>query len=136
MSRAGDVTPREAWDVLTTEPGAVLVDVRTRAEWTFVGVPDLAGLGKQPVLLEWNDYPDGQRNPRFLDELAAAVPDRDVPVLFLCRSGVRSVGASDAAADAGWSRAFNVLDGFEGPTVDGHRGAVGWRADGLPWSQP
>lgn len=136
MSRAGDVTPREAWDLLAGDPDAVLVDVRTHAEWSFVGVPDLTGLGKEPVLVQWNDYPGGQRNPAFLDELAAAVPARDATVLFLCRSGARSVGAADAAADAGWSAAHNVLDGFEGPTVDGHRGSTGWRAEGLPWTQP
>ena len=135
MSRAGDVTPAQAWDLLASDPDAVLVDVRTRAEWTFVGLPDLSALGRDPALVEWTSYPSGQPNPAFLAQLEAAAPDRGATVLFLCRSGVRSVGSSDAAARAGWTRAYNVLEGFEGPTVDGHRGAVGWRAAGLPWFQ-
>ena len=34
---AGDLTPREAWELLGSEPDAVLVDCRTRAEWSYVG---------------------------------------------------------------------------------------------------
>ena len=52
MSYAGDVTPEQAWTVLRDEPGAALVDVRTRAEWSYVGLPDLADLGKEVVHVE------------------------------------------------------------------------------------
>lgn len=130
---AGDLTPTQAWEVLAGDPRAVLVDVRTAAEWTFVGLPDLSGIGKRVVTAEWSRYPGGH-NEGFLDDLDAV--DRDVPVLFLCRSGVRSVAAADAAAAAGWERTFNVLDGFEGHVdARGHRGGQGWRAAGLPWRQ-
>jgi rhodanese-related sulfurtransferase len=136
MSYAGDLSPRRTWELLGTEPDAVLVDVRTRAEWAFVGMPDLSALGKRVVAVEWNSFPDGATNPAFLDQLRAAGVGEGTPVAFLCRSGHRSVAAAEAATAAGLGPAYNVLDGFEGPVDgEGHRGVVGWRAEGLPWRQ-
>ena len=106
MSYAGDVTPEQAWTVLRDEPGAVLVDVRTRAEWSYVGLPDLADLGKEVVLVEWQTYPDGAVNGRFVAELEAAGVPKEAPVYFLCRSGVRSVAAAEAATRGGWVRSL------------------------------
>ncbi|MBO0899328.1 rhodanese-like domain-containing protein [Cellulomonas sp. zg-ZUI222] len=136
---AGDLTPTEAWDLLAERDDAVLVDVRTDAEWRYVGVPDLRGLGRQAALVEWVSYPSGRPNAAFLDQLSAAgvAPGDERPVVFLCRSGQRSIGAAQAATAAGYGPAYNVLEGFEGPTgPDGHRGHTGWRAAGLPWLQP
>ena len=134
---AGDLTATEAWDLLASDPQAVLVDVRTDAEWRYVGVPDLSDLGRQAVLVEWVSYPSGQQNTRFLDQLVDAGLTPDRPVVFLCRSGQRSIGAAQTATAAGYGPAYNVLDGIEGATgPDGHRGHTGWRADGLPWVQP
>jgi rhodanese-related sulfurtransferase len=136
MSYAGDLTPRETWDALAADPEAVLVDVRTRAEWTYVGVPDLRGLGREVVRIEWLSYPEGRVNDRFIEELEAAGVGQDDPVYFLCRSGVRSVAAAETAAAAGWRRAHNVLDGFEGPHGPEHlRNVAGWKIAGLPWLQ-
>ena len=138
---AGDVDPAEAWASLSTDPRAVLVDVRTRAEWAFVGLPTLASLGKQTITLEWQVFPSMGVNPDFvtvLDEaLSKAGMARDVPILFLCRSGHRSRLAAEAMTAAGWSRCFNVSEGFEGGLDgEGHRGRVsGWKMRGLPWSQ-
>ncbi|TXR57218.1 rhodanese-like domain-containing protein [Quadrisphaera setariae] len=133
--RTGDLTPRQAWEALAADPGAVLVDVRTQAEWVFVGLPDLSELGRRVVALEWTSFPDGAHNAQFLTQLEG-VAAKDAQVLFLCRSGHRSVAAADGAARAGWLRSFNVLDGFEGDLDhQGHRGARGWRAEGLPWRQ-
>ena len=129
-SYQGDVTPREAHDLLNLAPGAKLVDVRTRAEWDWVGrVPGA-------VEIEWNQYPGGTRNPHFLAELKRQV-DSESLVLFLCRSGVRSVGAATMAAEAGYSACYNILEGFEGDKdANGHRGNIGgWRKTGLPWIQ-
>ena len=135
MSRAGDVTPEQAWKLLAGDPDAVLVDVRTRAEWALVGVPDLSALGKRVLTLEWVSL-DGRPNGAFLDQLAAAGVPTGAPVAFLCRSAHRSVDAAEAAADAGWARAVNVLDGFEGPVgPQGHRDVSGWKVEGLPWRQ-
>jgi rhodanese-related sulfurtransferase len=138
MSYAGDITPLEAWKLLSDNPAAVLVDVRTDAEWRFVGVPDLSSLGREVVYIQWNTS-DGRRNPEFLNELQDRVPSADAgerPVIFLCRSGNRSIGAAEVATEAGIAPAYNVLDGFEGQLgTDGHRGETGWRAIGLPWKQ-
>ncbi len=136
---AGDLTPREAWDLLAADEHAVLVDVRTDAEWRFVGVPDVSPLGQGVAFIEWSRYPSGQVNPDFLDELARTglAPGDGRPVLFLCRSGARSIGAATAATAAGYGPAYNVLEGFEGGLDEhGHRGIEGWRAAGLPWRQP
>jgi len=131
---AGDLTPREAFDLVRDDPDAVLVDVRTDAEWRFVGVPDTAELGKEPVLVSWLPVDP----ERFLGELAAAGIDTgsDRKVVFLCRSGQRSVSAAEVATAAGIAPSYNVLEGFEGPLdAAGHRGGSGWRAAGLPWKQ-
>lgn len=138
-SYAGDLNSQQAWELLAGDPEAVLVDVRTRAEWSYVGLPDLTGLGRVggPVLVEWLSYPDNRPNPAFLDELRRAGVRPDRPVVFLCRSGVRSAAAAATATAAGFDRAYNVSDGFEGPLdPQGHRGSAGgWKASGLPWRQ-
>lgn len=133
---AGDLTPQQAWDLLASDPGAVLVDVRTEAEWRYVGVPDVAPLGRTALFVEWVDYPSGRPNPRFIEQLIEAGVTPGRPVVFLCRSGVRSVGAAKAATVEGFGPAYNVLEGFEGG-LDGaaHRGHEGWRAAGLAWKQ-
>jgi rhodanese-related sulfurtransferase len=128
---AGDVSPQETWDLLTADPDAVLVDVRTEAEWKFVGIPDISSLGRSLYLVEWGRHD-------FVDQLAGALAEHapGAPVLFICRSGQRSVSAAIAATGAGIAPAYNVLDGFEGPLDQhGHRGGTGWRALGLPWRQ-
>ena len=134
---AGDVTPETAWKILGARKDAILIDVRTRAEWSYVGVPDLAGLDKKPGLVEWQVFPSMQVNPEFVDALSGVVADKSVPLLFLCRSGVRSVAAARAISAAGYSTCLNVADGFEGPLdTQGKRGATrGWKAAGLPWRQ-
>lgn len=137
MTYAGDLSPTEAYQLIRDESKAVLVDCRTAAEWAYVGLPDLSALGRDVVRVEWVRFPDGARNPCFLEELAAAGVGPDQPVAFLCRSGVRSVGAARLATEAGYRRAYNVADGFEGPMDEsGHRGTSGgWKAVGLPWRQ-
>jgi rhodanese-related sulfurtransferase len=137
MSYAGDITPLEAWKLLSDNPNAVLVDVRTDAEWRFVGVPDLSSLGRDVVYIEWVTA-NGVPNANFADELKEQVSqaDQERPVIFLCRSGNRSIGAAEVATVVGLTPAYNVLDGFEGQLdASGHRGETGWRAVGLPWKQ-
>lgn len=132
-----NVTPKQAWQALLEDPKAALIDVRTDAEWAFVGLPDLSEAGKQAVLIPWQTYPAMQINENFLDQLAQSGVDRDAQLFFLCRSGARSAQAAMAAEAGGFAKTFNVAEGFEGPVSrDGHRGEVaGWKADGLPWRQ-
>ena len=136
-----DVDVEAAWKTLASAPRSQLVDVRTRAEWTYVGIPDLASVGKRPVLVEWQTFPDQAVDPRFAERLAGELkalgvgPDDDL--YFICRSGSRSLAAAKAMAAAGYRASHNVGGGFEGPLDDErHRGSVGgWKAAGLPWQQ-
>ncbi|MCR6630659.1 MAG: rhodanese-like domain-containing protein [Magnetospirillum sp.] len=134
---AGDLTPTQAWERLQSEPNAKLIDVRTQAEWTYVGIPDLAGLGKQPILVQWQAFPAMSRNDAFADQLKSQGVQPGDTLLFLCRSGVRSKAAAELMTQLGFGAAYNILEGFEGP-LDGSRhrgGAAGWKATGLPWVQ-
>ncbi len=125
---AGAVTPSEAW-TLFTQGKAKLVDVRTLPEFKFVGsVPG-------SVNVEWHGY-DRQPLAVFLESLGRVASPSE-PVLLICRSAVRSDAAADAATESGYTRVYNVLEGFEGQRNHaGHRGEVdGWRRQGLPWTQ-
>ncbi|MBA3519748.1 MAG: rhodanese-like domain-containing protein [Rhizobiales bacterium] len=136
-----EATPEESWDVLLSEPGAALVDVRTTAEWAFVGLPDLSGAGASLLRVEWQSYPAMQLNPAFVEtvdrELRAAGSGPGSPIFFICRSGARSAAAAAAMTAAGYSRCYNVAGGFEGNRdASGHRGTVeGWKSADLPWVQ-
>lgn len=139
---AGDIEVGEVWERLAASPAtSLLIDVRTRAEWSFVGLPDLRSTGSTPALVEWQSFPTMSINAGFVDELRSEMVRRglaaDTALYFLCRSGVRSQSAAIAATDAGLGPAYNVAGGFEGPVgPDGHRGTVlGWKAGGLPWVQ-
>jgi len=130
LSYSGALTPREAYELWRAAPGAKLVDVRTRAEWDYVGrIPEA-------VEIEIQGYPGGRPNPSFIAELEQQV-DKAAPVLFICRSGARSHNAALQATKAGYTDAYNVLEGFEGDRDEqGHRNTVGgWRAARLPWIQ-
>jgi rhodanese-related sulfurtransferase len=135
---AGDLSATEAWTLLGKDRTAQLVDVRTHAEWRFVGAPDLSGLGRTVHFVEWQDFPGMAQNPEFVAKTSAALgPDKNAPVLFLCRSGGRSRSAAVVMTAAGYTRAYNIAGGFEGDLDrDRHRGSKdGWKAAGLPWIQ-
>lgn len=126
----GALTPREAYEILQSAPGARLVDVRTRAECDWVGrVPGAAEI-------EWASYPGMQRNPNFMAQLEQSV-DKESLVLFLCRTGQRSHAAAALATEAGYADCYNILEGFEGDknTAGQRRDTNGWCAAGLPWQQ-
>lgn len=136
-----DVPVLETWTRLEADPKAVLIDVRTKAEWAFVGVPDLSALGRKPVMIEWQSFPDSRVDAQFADRLAAQLAatgaGKDDALYFICRSGGRSRMAAEVMAEAGFRRCANVAEGFEGPLdTNRHRGqAAGWKAAGLPWMQ-
>jgi len=132
-----DVDPKQVWEALRADEQARLVDVRTDAEWAYVGLPDLGEAGQDPVLIPWQVFPAMQVNGAFTDHLQQAGLTPENRLYFLCRSGVRSLAAARAAQAAGFPHAYNVKDGFEGPPdAEGHRGSVaGWKAEGLPWRQ-
>ena len=100
-----------------------------------VGRGTLGSLGRDAVYVQWNTA--AGRNADFVGDLiAAGVTPGERPVIFLCRSGNRSIPAAEAATAAGIAPSYNMLEGFEGQLdADGHRGVTGWRAEGLPWKQ-
>ena len=134
---AGDMTAAEAYELLKTDSGALLVDVRTTPEWQFVGVPDLRPLGRTPIFLSWQEYPTMAINAGFAEALRQQGAREEQTVLLICRSGARSRSAAMALMADGFSKAFNVSDGFEGAIDElQHRGQKeGWKAAGLPWIQ-
>lgn len=138
-----EMPPRAAFEQLRADPDSVLVDVRTGAEWAYVGRPDLSELGRRLITVEWVTFPSMQPNRAFLPQLVEAcggdLPER---LIFICRSGARSLAAARFVADALGSagrpiQCTNVAEGFEGDLDrDGHRGRVnGWKVAGLPWRQ-
>jgi rhodanese-related sulfurtransferase len=137
---AGDVSPREAYEALLREPKAQLIDVRTDAEWNFVGLPDLAEANRRPLLCQWQLFPAGG-NAAFVEEAEAALSAtgyrKGMPLYLLCRSGARSRAAAIAMTAAGHGPCFNIAEGFEGALdTERHRGKTGgWKAEGLPWVQ-
>jgi rhodanese-related sulfurtransferase len=133
-----ELDPNEAWALLRREPRAVLLDVRSRMEFDYVGHPPGA------VLVPWQEFPDWRVDPDFvahvearLRELRPDLAPQDVPLLALCRTGKRSAAAAAVLAEAGYRRVYNIREGFEGERdADRHRGTLnGWRFRGLPWEQ-
>lgn len=141
MKYAGDVTCKQCYSSLQNNDKAQLIDVRTMAEWMFVGVPDLNGVNKQTHTIEWQKFPTMQVNTEFVSGAEEAVTkagsDMESEIYCLCRSGVRSIAAAQALTDAGFSKVYNVLDGFEGNhNEEGKRGLrAGWKFNELPWVQ-
>lgn len=127
---SGALLPQDAFYLMQHLPQSVLVDVRTKAEWQFVGMVPNA------LCIEWRTYPGMQPNGDFAATLRQQVA-LDATLLFLCRSGARSDEAARAALEAGYRQVYNVLEGFEGDK-DGasQRGHLnGWKKQGLPWVQ-
>ena len=135
------VSVEEAWARLKRDARSVLIDVRTIAEWAYVGLPDLSSINKRPVLVEWQGFPDDRLNTAFVDRVAEALEaieaNRNSELFFICRSGSRSLKAARAMAAAGDTACYNVADGFEVTLVpDRYNGRLaGWKARGLPWAQ-
>ncbi len=124
----GDISPQTAHQWWQAQQ-AFLVDVRTKAECAWVGfIPGVPNM-------EWKSWPSMQNNTQFLAQLQEGIPAGS-KVLFLCRSGVRSIAAAQAAQALGY-QAYNILQGFEGDLdAHGHRSQVGgWKYHGLPWQQ-
>ncbi|MSP43119.1 MAG: rhodanese-like domain-containing protein [Alphaproteobacteria bacterium] len=138
---AGDIDPGTAWEVLSKERDAVLIDVRTKAEWNFVGMADLSSVGKQTVTSEWQSLPGMARNPDFDSEVKRSLAELnagpDSALIVICRSGARSRSAAISLTQQGFRRCYNLSGGFEGDlNVDHHRGGRnGWKCQGLPWKQ-
>ena len=132
-----EISPPEAWEILKSDSKAVLLDVRSRVEFEFVGHPINA------IHVPWQEAPDWQVDPDFVNKvrntLSEVTEDRPegLPIFALCRSGARSMAAAQVLAEQGFANVTNVAEGFEGDKdADKHRGNInGWRFHGLPWEQ-
>lgn len=138
---AGDISVTDAFKRLKEIPNSILIDVRTRAEWSFIGVPDLTSLNQEPLFIEWQSLPPAPPVSDFATTVAKSLSERGLDqqasVFFLCRSGARSQSAAVVMTQEGYAECYNVADGFEGPLdQERHRGTqAGWKAAGLPWIQ-
>lgn len=127
--------PQACYEILSSNPSALLVDCRAQIEWEFVGTPDLGAIGKKALLVEWTNSAH-QRNPDFLDTIKSfATPE--TPIIIMCRIGGRSAAACQMLAENGFTNLTNMSEGYEGRIdAQGHRNSFeGWRARNLPWTQ-
>ena len=134
---AGDISSIEAWEILKSDKTSILIDVRSQAEWAYVGVTDLASINKNAAMIEWKSFPDMTINPNFIKQVKEICTGPNVLIFSLCRSGQRSIATSRALTEAGFKNCYNVLEGFEGDKNNKeHRGqSGGWKFYGLPWKQ-
>ena len=128
-----EVNPKQAWNILREKPSAILLDVRSKVEFDYVGHP----VGAVHVPLQ--EAPDWQTDPDFVQKVIERLGDssRDVTILTICRSGKRSMLAAQLLEAQGYTHTANIAEGFEGDLDENrHRGNVnGWRFHGLPWEQ-
>lgn len=127
---------------------ALFVDIRTKAEVMFTGSPTMVD-----AMVPYVDFPDIgltfddkrgayklEPNNDFASELARRLAEKGLTkndvVILMCRSGDRSSRAiNQQLADAGYTKVYSVVDGFEGDmSKDGRRSVNGWKNAGLPWT--
>ncbi len=132
------ISPREAWEMVQSNPSAVLIDVRSSMEFLMIGHP------RGAVHIPWVDEPDWEPNPHFVRQVrnlllggVICIKGECPPILLICRSGKRSLEAGEALVQAGLKNVYNIADGFEGELDENHHRSTlaGWRYDGLPWEQ-
>jgi rhodanese-related sulfurtransferase len=139
------VTAKEAYDMWQADPeGVTVLDVRTPEEWVFTGHPPMATLIPFAFLAYvWDDEKNAfpwSLSPDFV-ELVKERFSPDDTLLITCRSGGRAAMAINMLTAAGFTQAYNILDGMEGDKVhdpdsvfDGMRRKNGWQMSGLPWT--
>ncbi|UCH07327.1 MAG: hypothetical protein JSV55_14860 [Deltaproteobacteria bacterium] len=158
-----DILSIEAYDMLNTVPDTYLIDVRTRAEYQFIGHAPMAHLfplyfmSDQLVQKDeqW-EYQLTNNNKAFVEEISKKF-QKDNNLLIISRDGTRSILAARQLIKAGFKNVYNVKDGFEGPPFPtyedqnrhkfyrqlakrnkipayNHRRFYGWQWWGLPWT--
>ena len=136
MSYKRNLLPKMAVERLQNNPQALFVDVRSKAEYKYVGYPE------NSILIPWIDDPDWQPNPEAFSEAVMQELDgrenlSDTEIILICRSGFRSNEALKCLENKGFTQVSHVASGFEGDLDENdHRGNLnGWRHDAMPWSQ-
>ena len=139
MVKVETVSPRQAWEMIQREPKSLFIDVRSHMEFLFIGHPTGA------IHIPWIDEPDWTVNPHFVRDirqlllggLAHDGSGGNVPIFLICRSGKRSLEAGQLLIQEGFTKVYNVAEGFEGELDEHHHRSTlgGWRYEGLPWEQ-
>ena len=136
MSYKRNLLPKMAIERLQNNPQALFVDVRSKAEFKYVGYPE------NSILIPWIDDPDWEPNPEafsdaVMQELDGCENLSDTEIILICRSGFRSNEALKCLENKGFTQVSHVASGFEGDLDENdHRGNLnGWRHDGMLWSQ-
>lgn len=137
------VTAAQAYEMWKAAPDKVtVIDVRTPEEFAFVGHPEMAW--NIPLAFVSYQRKDGkftyapQMNAAFVDQVKEIAQPTDI-LLVTCRSGGRGAMAVNQLVAAGFTKAYNIVDGIEGDTVDdpesvfhGKRMKNGWK-NSAPW---
>ena len=131
------ISSKQCFERLSEESSSYLVDVRTKPEWLFVGLPDLQSLNKQTICVSWHMYPKMEINENFKSEILESGINKQDTIFLICRSGNRSCDAAKFLASHGFTNCFNVIDGFEGENDHNHQRSTinGWKYYKLPWKQ-
>ena len=132
-----NISSRECFEKLSKEDNSHLVDVRTKPEWLYIGVPNLELLQKKSVCVAWQTYPDMKINVNFESEILDSRIKKQDSIFLICRSGHRSLDAAKFLTSRGFTNCYNVIDGFEGNLDhEHHRSTIGgWKYQNLPWRQ-
>ena len=132
-----DVTSVECFRKLSKISNSYLIDVRTKPEWEFTGVPDLSSLNKKTIFIAWNEYPEMNINKYFINQIAGENIEKIDNIFLICRSGRRSFQAAKYLTSLGYNHSYNVSDGFEGDKNKlNQRSTInGWKYNQLPWQQ-
>ena len=132
-----NISSQECFEKLSIEVHSHLIDVRTKHEWVYVGVPDLSSINKNVIFISWQVYPEMEINKFFENQVLESNIKKDNNLFFICRSGNRSNNAAEFLTSLGFSNCFNVIDGFEGKqNHERQRASIdGWQFNNLPWKQ-
>ena len=136
-SNVKNITSVECFNKLSEISNSYLIDVRTKPEWEFIGVPDLSSLNKKTIFISWHMYPEMKINSSFDNQIIKSNIKKNDKLFLICRSGRRSFHAAKFLALCGYNHCYNVTDGFEGDknTLNQRSTINGWKYNNLPWKQ-
>ena len=98
-----NISSRECFEKLSKEDNSHLVDVRTKPEWFYIGVPNLELLQKKTVCVAWQTYPDMKINVNFESEILDSRIKKQDSIFLICRSGHRSLDAAKFLTSRGFT---------------------------------
>ena len=145
------MTPQQAFDTMKKDgDNTLFVDVRTREEVNFLGMPTVADANIPYMKLnEWFSWNQKKKNFEMevnsdfsdvvIERIASKQLNKDSKIIFICRSGSRSAKAADLLAKLGYTNVHSITEGFEGDKAKkgnykGQRVVNGWKNTNLPWS--